>query len=379
MANKEQTLSGGAAAGARRLGRGLSSLLAAPVAVEVEGKVSAEGGVRNAEREEAAARAGSEPERVDRARDERDGNEAGRIVMVGLDEIVPNRWQPRKVFDQSALAELAASIRTAGLVQPVLVRANSGVGSGRSASDGGSGGAAGSARYELVAGERRWRAARLAGVTKIPAVVAELSDEQSAEWALIENVQRADLQPLEQGRAIKQLCTQFGMTHAQAADKLGLDRSSVTNLVRLTELEPEIQALMEQGSLSAAHGKALLAMEAGPRRVRMAELAAKEDWSLRELTQDIVLTAKMKGGGKHLHAVGKRGGGGGAGSKSEDADARGLVGAGLADLEAQLSEYLQTKVELRVRGGGKRGKLIVHFYDLNHFDGLMETLGFEMK
>jgi len=338
--SKLQTTS---AAAPRRLGRGLNSLLGTPVKVDVPaGQVAVaadawavgEGGVAT-------------PVEV--------GGE--RIVMVGLDEVIPNRWQPRRAFSEAALSELAASIRVAGVVQPILVRVVPVTSN-----------TVGSTRYELVAGERRWRAARLAGLARLPAVVAELSDEQSAEWALIENVQRADLNAVEQGRAIKTLCSQFGLTHAQAADKLGLDRSSVTNLVRLTELEPGVLRLIEEGRLTAGHGKVLLGI---PERWRatLSQKAADEEWSIAELRHQMTMMAA-----RLTDADGS------TAKAGPDAQKKGPgMGAGLEELEKQLAEHLGTKVEVRVKAGGKRGKLIVQFYDLDHFDGLMGKMGFVMR
>ncbi|MFN7019755.1 MAG: ParB/RepB/Spo0J family partition protein [Phycisphaerales bacterium] len=287
--------------------------------------------------------------------------EAGRIVMIPVGAIAPNRFQPRRRFDEASLLELAASIRSAGVVQPVLVRRAS-----KQEDVGGE-------RYELVAGERRWRASKLAGLASIPAVVAALSDEQAAEWALIENVQRADLQPMEQAHALKQLCETFGHTHARAAEKLGLDRTTVTNLLRLTELEPEVQALLEAGKLTGAHAKVLLGMMGGAKRVEVARLAAEEEWSVRELTVSVIASAKT-GAAPARGAAGKAG----RGAKSAAAGV-GLAAAGLEDLQRQLSEHLGTKVQIRVKRGGKSGDVVVRFYDLDHFDGLMGKMGFVMR
>ncbi|MCC6321771.1 MAG: ParB/RepB/Spo0J family partition protein [Phycisphaerales bacterium] len=386
---------------ARRLGRGLSSLLGTPVKVDVspaaaEAKLAARGagggggareagGAESAPKREEAARAASamraelNAERAGAREEER----GARIVMIEVGHIVPNRYQPRRQFDEAGLNELAASIRAAGVVQPVLVRKH---GEQRTANgerqEGGS-----TARseqravarvdtYELVAGERRWRASRIAGVMRIPAVVAELSDEQAAEWALIENVQRADLQPLEQAHALRRLCETFGHTHAQAAEKLGLDRTTVTNLLRLTELEPEIQGLMEKGKLSGAHAKVLLGMMGGAARVSLAKVAAEEEWSVRELTVSVIASAKSgKPAARPAVAGGKSGGAGGKSGTGVSA----LQAAGLEDLQKQLAEHLGTKVQIRVRRGGKSGEVVVKFYDLDHFDGLMGRMGFVMR
>lgn len=375
---------------ARRLGRGLSSLLGAPVKVEIEAppapaeslKPEAGGAIASTIAEPASVAGVQKPEppgvrgesarpKSDRARGGGGGSGGGAapsepsaaVEMIAIDAILPSRFQPRRRFEEGPLAELAASIRSAGVVQPVLVRPMKV-----------SSGSASSLRYELVAGERRWRAAGLAGLSRVPAVVADLADEQAAEWALIENVQRADLGAMETAYAVRGLCEQFGLTHARAAEKLGLDRTSVTNLVRLTELEPEVRELLEAGTLSAGHGKVLLGMAPGARRAALAARAAGAGWSVRRLGGAVSLL--MQGNGDAADA-GDRAGVERAGA---DGLSRGsLAHAGMRELEKQLGEHLGTKVQIKVRSGGKRGSLRIDFYDLDHFDGLMAKMGFVMQ
>jgi ParB family chromosome partitioning protein len=388
-------ISGGKAT--RRLGRGLSSLLSAPVKVEIETSDGVAAESPESESPPASARAGvfargtagpgaTSTERV--GGDVGDsgtsgkvgqrppvepGDRGGGVVMVAVGEIVPNRHQPRRKFEEAALGELAASIRSAGVVQPVLVRR---VAPGTSSSDR-EGKAAG---FELVAGERRWRAAQLAGLTRVPAVVAELSDEQAAEWALIENVQRTDLSAMETAYAVRELCERFKLTHAQAAEKLGLDRTSITNLVRLTDLEPEVRVLLEEGTLSAGHGKVLLGMAEGMRRASLAKRAAEAGWSVRRLGSAVSLMMKgaaddateadaMRAAAQLIPTDAGRGG------LARDS----LAHAGMRELEKQLGEHLGTKVQIKVRQNGKRGALKIDFYDLDHFDGLMAKMGFVMQ
>jgi ParB family chromosome partitioning protein len=294
---------------------------------------------------------------------------SGGVVMLAVGEITPNRHQPRRKFEEAALSELAASIRAAGVVQPVLVRRVDATKSTKS-----------SHGYELVAGERRWRAAQMAGLARVPAVVAQLSDEQAAEWALIENVQRTDLSAMETAYAVRELCERFKLTHAQAAEKLGLDRTSITNLVRLTDLEPEVRTLLEDGTLSAGHGKVLLGMSAGMRRAGLAKRAAESGWSVRRLSSAVSLL--MKGdsadatGEDVLRAEAQLGNADLAkGGLARDS----LAHAGMRELEKQLGEHLGTKVHIKVRTSGKRGALKIEFYDLDHFDGLMTKMGFVMQ
>ncbi|MCL4221489.1 MAG: ParB/RepB/Spo0J family partition protein [Phycisphaerales bacterium] len=256
--------------------------------------------------------------------------------MVRLDSICPSPFQPRTSFDQAELSGLAESIRRAGVLQPVLAR--------RGAEQG---------TYELVAGERRWRAAEMAGLERIPALVLTLSDEEAAEWALVENLQRSDLNPMERARALRMLSERFGMTHGQIADRVGLERSSVANLVRLTELEEEVQELISKGRLGAGHGKALLAIEAGERRVRLALRAAEEEWPVRRLEA----SARNDG--------------------TSPARKPRTAPAALADLERRLGEHLGTRVRITTVRDGTRGRIAIEFYSLDHFDGLMSKMRFD--
>lgn len=317
----------------RKLGRGLTSLLQAPVKVA---SLPAEKPVRSA----------VEPV---------DGHRS--MVEIRIDAVEPNKYQPRRAFDQGSLQRLAESIRVAGVMQPVLVREIAG-----------SGGEA-TKRYELIAGERRWRAAQLVGLRVIPAIVAQVSDEESAEWALIENLQRDDLAPMEKAWALRSLAEKFSLTHGEVAARVGLDRSSVTNMIRLTELEPEIVALLDQRRLTLGHGKALLAAPAGPSRVALARRASEEEWSVRKLERAASAATSAVQREATLKASGKP-------SQPERALEK---EAGVRDLEQQLTQYLGTKVELSVAGKGERGKVVVSFFGLDHFDSLMVKIGFQSR
>jgi ParB family transcriptional regulator, chromosome partitioning protein len=324
----------------RRLGRGLSGLLGEPVAVSVPAT------------EAPAAPTSAAVEPVGGGASEDAGGE--RVARLAVGAIVAGPYQPRRRFDDEALAELAASIKSAGLIQPVLVRPIP-----ERAIDG----QGGTARYELVAGERRWRAAQLAGLAEIPAIVAPLTDEQAAEWSLIENVQRQDLGVMERADAVRNLCATFALTQAQAAERLGMSRPSVANLVRLTELEPEVRALLEDGRLSAGHGKALLAAPAGKGRAILAQRAADAGWSVRKLEEACAPRRAPTPTGPD------------AGASLE----RAARLAGLVDIERQIGEQLGTKVRLRADPGGKRGSVVIMFYDLDHFDGLMAKMGVHLR
>lgn len=272
--------------------------------------------------------------------------------MLEVGSIVPGRFQPRRVFDEAQLKELAASISSAGVVQPVVVRP---VG----------GGGAGNKKYELIAGERRWRACQMAGLKRVPAIVREVSDEVAAEWSLIENLQRTDLTAMERAEAVQTLCVKFGLSHQQAAEKLGIDRSSVANMVRLLELEPAIRKLLDEGKLLNGHGKALLAAPAGQARVNLATIAANQGWSVRKLEQAAQNAAMPSGAGAAV-----------AVQANERTVSR---AAALRDLEKQLGEHLGTAVAIRTSSSGKRGSVVLKFYDLDHFDGLMSKMGFRLR
>jgi ParB family transcriptional regulator, chromosome partitioning protein len=187
------------------------------------------------------------------------------IQEIAIDLIDPNPFQPRRAFPEHGLDKLAASIRSTGVIQPVLLR--HGVQSGD--------------RYQLVAGERRWRAAKLAGLKGVPAVVRELADRDALELALTENLLREDLNALEVAKAYEGLQTQFQLSHEEIAERLGFDRSTVTNTLRLLKLPPSVQQLIGEGSLTAGHARALLGLESTEAQVRMAELIDKRGLSVR--------------------------------------------------------------------------------------------------
>lgn len=297
----------------RRLGRGLGSL------IEVQPPVN-----------------------VGPPRPDDQTNTVSKLVMV--QDCFPNRFQPRTSFDDSSLRELADSIRRVGVVQPILVRPRD-VGG-----------------FEIVAGERRWRAAKLAGLTEIPATVKQLSDAESAEWAVIENVQREDLNPIERGMAMRGLIERFGLTQAQVAERVGIDRSTVANLIRLADLEPTIRDMIVSGRLSAGHGKALLMAPAGPSRAALAEKAAEEEWSVRRVER---AAAGLAEGGRRSLKPSKQ---------LSTAQA-----AAVLDLERRLGEYLGTKVSIQTDAKGEKGRVVLEFYGLDHFDGLMSRLGFQSR
>ena len=258
----------------------------------------------------------------------------GALETLAVSVIQPGKYQPRRHFDDAALDELAASIKTQGLLQPLVVRA---VARGR---------------YELIAGERRWRAAQRAGLTELPALVREVPEQTVLALALIENIQREDLSPLEEAQALQRLIEEFGLTHQQTADAVGRSRAAVTNLLRLLELPAPVRALLDARKLEMGHARALAAL---PEKlaVRLAEQAAAEGWSVRDL--EAAARAAQKPAAAPRPAV----------RKARDAD--------LAALERELSERLATRVQLKAGRGG-RGTLLLHYHSLDALDGLLARL-----
>lgn len=310
----------------RKLGRGLHALIGTPVqirAVVTEPKVPA---VVPATADPIAQGGGGE-----------------QIRMIPLDQIVPNRRQPRTDFDESSIASLAESIRTAGVMQPILVRPLA-------------------QGYELIAGERRWRAARLAGLPALPAFIRAVDDQAAAELALIENIQREDLNPIERAHALRRLVDEFALTHQQLAERVGLDRATVTNLLRLSELDQSTADLVRSGALSQGHAKALLSLHDASVRGRFATRAATEGWSVRELERRV---QQMVKGGTALPKPPT--------AESLEVTAR---DANVADLERQISEHLGTRVTLHLGRKKGSGRLTLDFYSLDQFDGLMARIGF---
>ena len=266
-----------------------------------------------------------------------------RLVEVPIEALSPNPNQPRVHFDEDSLAELAASIREIGVLQPVLAR------------DMGDG------TYQLVAGERRWRAARRAGLTSIPAVVRRTGDLSSVEQALVENLHRQDLTPLEEAAAYQQLIEDFGLTHEQVSSRVGKSRSAITNTLRLLTLPPAIQHLLADGRLSAGHARALLGSPDRAFQEHLAKRAVGEGWSVRAVEDAI--RDRQAGGGEPS---------GGDVTQVTPTDGAGLTPVtrlrppGLLELEHLLAEHLDTRVAVTM--GAKRGKVSIEFADLEDLE-----------
>ncbi len=261
---------------------------------------------------------------------------AGGVREVPVQHILPNPHQPRTRLSEEELDELAASIRTHGLLQPLIVtRIEEG---------------AVGERYQLIAGERRWRAAKRAGLERVPVVIREATEQQMLEWALIENVQRADLNPLEEALAYQQLAETFGLSHSQIAERVGKSRVTITNMLRLLKLPPSVQQLVLDGELTEGHARALLALETEEEMLAAANAVRRRGLSVRQ-TEALVRRWRE-----------------GDGVEAERAAPSPLD----AELQEQLQATLGTKVELR--RGKRGGKLIIHFYSDEELDALYRRL-----
>ncbi|NIO12628.1 MAG: ParB/RepB/Spo0J family partition protein [Xanthomonadales bacterium] len=258
------------------------------------------------------------------------GEADGEVRRIPLHRVELNPRQPRLEIDADKLDQLADSIRSSGVIQPILVRpAESG--------------------YELVVGERRVRAARRAGLETVPAIVRDVPDEKMLELALVENIQRADLNPIEKARAIRQMIAELDLTQEEAGRRLGLDRSTVANALRLLDLSDEVQAMVAGGKLSAGHGRALLAVEEPSRRAELAAVVASKGLSVRE-------TERLASRGGRLHR----------------AEVIRRPSPNVVQLEESLSEALEARVEVKSKRQG--GKIVVHFRDHEDFERLYESL-----
>ncbi len=255
----------------------------------------------------------------------------GRDVQeVPVEQILPNPYQPRQQFPEAELVQLAESVKQNGLLQPVLVRRK------------------GDGQFELIVGERRLRAAKLAGLLTIPALVRNSSDQQSMELALIENLQRKDLNPMEAARAYHRLTVEFGFTQDTIARKLGKDRSSIANIARLVNLSKEIQELVESGALTTGHAKVLLGMPQGERQLRLAHQIVADQLSVRQAEALI------------------------AGSQQGKKTKKIRRDASFTDLEQRLQKRLGTRVMIQKRGKG--GRLVIQYFRPGDLDRILELL-----
>jgi ParB family transcriptional regulator, chromosome partitioning protein len=258
------------------------------------------------------------------------------IVDVPVASLTPNPYQPRRTFVEESLEDLSRSIKEMGVIQPLIVR---------SVPDG---------MYEIVAGERRWRAARMAGFTMIPVMVRDVSDSESLEIALIENLQRENLNPLDTAEAYDLLIEKFSYTHEALAKRIGKDRSNITNYLRLLKLPDPVKEFLRQEQLTMGHARTLLAVEHMPTQLNLSQRVVKRKLSVRELER-IVQNYKKK---QEASASASRG-----------------TSSGTSSLETALCRHFATRVALRQKADGS-GKLEMHFHSTEELERLLESMGY---
>ena len=282
-----------------------------------------------------------------------------RTLLIG--QLQQGKYQPRTRMDEGALYELAESIKAQGIMQPVLVRRLSArhEDAGNSSRSLGDAPVAGMPRYEVIAGERRVRAARLAGLSEVPVLVRDVPDEAAAAMALIENIQREDLNPLEEAQGLKRLTDEFGLTHEAAAQSVGRSRSAASNLLRLLNLSEPVQELLMAGDLDMGHARALLALESAEQVIAAHEIVAKK-LSVREAETLVARRSPSRGRQARLLR--------GRTEKPRD----------LQRIEQTLSDHLTAAVEIRVRKRtrrGEQGEVAIRFGSLDELNGLLDKLG----
>ncbi len=256
------------------------------------------------------------------------------LKELPVDLLQRGQFQPRVDMHEDTLAELAESIKAQGIVQPIVVRPVITASAER--------------RYEIVAGERRWRAAQLAGLHNVPAIVRDIPDDAAVAVALIENIQRENLNPVEEARALSRLVQQFEMTHGEAAEAVGRSRAAVSNLLRLLELPPDVMALLESRQLDMGHARALLGVAAPERLVELARQAAREGWSVRETERAVQRLAAAKSGTKRE-------------DPAKDPNVR--------QLERDLGDRLGTSVT--IEAGQKGGRIVIKYGSNDELDGIL--------
>lgn len=259
-------------------------------------------------------------------------------VEIDVNQIVPNPHQPRRKFNEQSIAELAASMKAAGLIQPIIVRR---VESG----------------YQLIAGERRWRAAKLAGIATLPVIIRDVDAYTQAQMALIENIQREDLNPLDRAESYRSLMTQLGLTQAELAGRLGEDRSSIANYLRLLDLSESVRQRVRDGNLSLGHAKILAGIVDPVEQERLAELVLRQDLSVRNLER------VMQSGGVS----------GTQGKPTVQPSAH------LAEIERSVTQQIGLRVQIRSVPKRGKGRLVIHYASLDQFDELMKRLGVQLE
>ncbi len=257
------------------------------------------------------------------------------IFELNIDKIIPNEYQPRRIFNDNALNDLVASIKEKGVIQPIIVRKDS------------------NSSYQLIAGERRWRASQMAGLTSIPVIVKDVAPVEALELALIENIQREDLNPLETAEAFQRLLSDFSLTHEDLSKKVGKDRATVTNYLRILKLTSDVKQWLAEGSLTIGHAKALLQVENSRNQVLIARKVINKGLSVRE-TEALCRQETS--------------------SSSSQPKPKAAKDPQIASLEEKLMHSLGTKVNLKHRSNKKGGRIEIEYYSLDELDRLLDTL-----
>ncbi|MGN0299355.1 MAG: ParB/RepB/Spo0J family partition protein [Lachnospiraceae bacterium] len=264
--------------------------------------------------------------------------------IVKIRKIEPNKNQPRKVFEDESLKELSESIRSYGVIQPIVVHSK---GSG----------------YEIIAGERRWRAARQAGLREIPVIIKDYSEQEAAEVALIENVQRENLNPIEEAQAYQKLIQEYGMTQEELAKKVGKSRSLISNAVRFLKLPDEVKSLLEKGQISEGHAKVLLSVSSPEKQQQLAEKIIEENWSVRQLER--ILKQEKENLKKNIQ------------DELEKKQNQKKMAMANQELYTELAEKINTKVGTKVTIARKtetKGKIEIDYYSLEDLERISEIL-----
>lgn len=264
-----------------------------------------------------------------------------RLLEIDLAMITPNPYQPRTEWDEQELTELVDSIRANGIVQPIVVRQNGKI-------------------YQLIAGERRWRASKIAGFKKIPALVRDVTDEQMLELALVENIHRSDLNPIERAKAYHDYIDKFKLTQAEAAEKLGENRSVVANYIRLLDLPQEVKDMLINKALSMGHARAILGLPGDELRKKLAYRALTGRLSVREVERLVKRQLDV------MNKVDKKD------TESKEKTAH------ILDLETRMRDRLGTKVQISTNKHGKKGKIVIDFYSIEEFERLSDIMGVSM-
>ncbi|MBN1942094.1 MAG: ParB/RepB/Spo0J family partition protein [Phycisphaerae bacterium] len=325
-------------AGKRRLGRGLSSLIrtTSPTAASQVATLQDSPGE------------GKTPISVPTEGE-------GKAREIPIDQIAHNPHQPRKNFDEVQLAELAQSIRQEGILQPLVV----------TASRGGGGGAVPEKPFTLIAGERRLRAAVRAGLSTVPCVLRDATDQQMIEWAVIENIQRADLNPIERGMAYREYMDRFGLTQEQVAKRMGQPRATVANFLRMLDLCDDVQSLVAQNLISFGHAKVIAGLAGKPeRQIKIAQLVVTNGLSVRSLEGVVTSQPKEKTRGKKSKGPGR-------GGSEKPAYVR--------DAEQRLTEAVGTRVTILPGRAKNTGKIVLEYYSLDDFDRIAAALGLDPR